>query len=307
MDEGAGLCVPQAPLSRGNTKLREQPEHRDSGESACLCENTRKQIVDIKILGRLWDWAISFSPRTKGPFLSHCKTETILSGLWNFWAFFPPWRRNGLHSKATDEVGCKGQDVHIWLCICLCPSALPPPPKPFAPKESSLLAAESGGAPPGTRAPPCPEPLQEAICQMHPLCKGDCSSHTHSAEDLPSVILHPVGLPSFRPQPGIQDRLPQTPYPTGVSSLQPSPRETLSTRQPPGQPSSPSIHMPLSQRGPGYTCCCFMGAVPNRAEDIFQLFLCGHVIPQFSLKMFPAPVSTGLGPAQKPPVKHTSN
>lgn len=59
----------------GHTKLGEPAEHRNSGENACLCESTRRQIVDIKLLGRLWDWAVPFSPHTKGPFLSRCKTE----------------------------------------------------------------------------------------------------------------------------------------------------------------------------------------------------------------------------------------
>lgn len=177
MDEGDVLSIPWGPLSRGNTKLGEQPEHRYSGESACLCENTRRQIVDIKILGRLWDWAISFSPHTKGPFLSRCKTETILKGLWNFWAFFSPQRRNGPCSKATDEVGCKGQDVHMRLRICLllpCCHTTTPPQTLYRPRSSYCLQQPEGQSlevphqgPGFTRLQPCPEELQilqEAIC-----------------------------------------------------------------------------------------------------------------------------------------------
>lgn len=67
----------------------EQPEQGQARESACLCASTRRQIVDIKASGRLWDWAVSFSPHTKGSFLSCCRTEMILKGLWNFWAFSP--------------------------------------------------------------------------------------------------------------------------------------------------------------------------------------------------------------------------
>lgn len=71
----AGTCPPHRSHQKGNTELGEPPEHRNSGENACLCESTRRQIVDIKLLGRLWDWAVPFSPHTKGSFLSRCKTE----------------------------------------------------------------------------------------------------------------------------------------------------------------------------------------------------------------------------------------
>lgn len=83
-----GTCPSPRSHQTENTGLGELPGRRNSGESACLCESTRRQIVDIKLLGRLWDWAVPFSPHTKGPFLSRSKTETILKGLWNFWAFF---------------------------------------------------------------------------------------------------------------------------------------------------------------------------------------------------------------------------
>lgn len=68
--------------------------------------------------------------------------------------------------------------------------------------------------------------------------------------------------------------------------LQPSPKGAWSPHQPPGQPSSPSVHMLLSQQGPRYTCCCFMGTVPNRAEDTSQRFLCGSVTHSFTPKCF---------------------
>lgn len=78
-----------AGVTEEGTELGERPEQGQARENACLCASTRRQIVDIKASGRLWDWAISFSPRTKGPFLSRCRTETILKGQWNFWAFSP--------------------------------------------------------------------------------------------------------------------------------------------------------------------------------------------------------------------------